>query len=80
VKNSRALRNHIAVRDYLRTHPSEALAYSGLKKKLAKRFPYDRERYVEGKTDFILAILDQCGFSTEELDAIRRANQPKARC
>src|SRR5215469_3588506 len=38
VQNSLALKNHIAVRDYLRTHLSEAMAYSTLKKALAERF------------------------------------------
>jgi GrpB-like predicted nucleotidyltransferase (UPF0157 family) len=61
VQNSLALQNHIAVRDYLRTHPSEAAVYSKLKKRLAERFPNERERYVESKTNFILSILEQCG-------------------
>jgi len=75
VQNSVALQNHIAVRDYLRTHPSEAVAYSTLKKRLAERFPNEREHYVEGKTDFIVSILQQCGFSATGLDSIKRANQ-----
>ena len=75
LQNSLALRNHIAVRDYLRTHRSQAMAYSTLKKRLAERFPNERARYIEGKTDFILSILEQCGFSAEELDSIRRSNQ-----
>jgi GrpB-like predicted nucleotidyltransferase (UPF0157 family) len=76
VKNSLALKNHVAVRDYLRTHPSEALAYSNLKKRLAKRFVNERERYVEAKTKFILSILKHCEFSAQELDFIKLANQP----
>jgi len=75
VQNSVALQNHIAVRDYLRTHPSEAAVYSKLKKQLAQQFPTERERYVEGKTGFILSILEQCGFSTAMAKSIRRANQ-----
>jgi len=75
IQNSLALRNHIAVRDYLRTHRSQAMAYSDLKKQLAKQFASERLRYQEGKTDFILSILEQCGFSTDEMESIRRANQ-----
>ena len=75
VQNSVALQNHIAVRDYLRTHPSEAAVYSKLKKQLAQQFPTERECYVESKTDFILSILEQCGFSTAMTESIRRANQ-----
>jgi GrpB-like predicted nucleotidyltransferase (UPF0157 family) len=74
VQNSLALQNHIAVRDYLRTHPSEAAVYSKLKKRLAERFPNERDRYVESKTDFILSILEQCGFSTRIVESIRRVN------
>src|SRR5438105_4270659 len=66
--------NHIAVRDYLRTHPSEAAVYSKLKKGLAERFPNERERYVESKTDFILSLLEQCGFFTRMAEPIRWAN------
>jgi GrpB-like predicted nucleotidyltransferase (UPF0157 family) len=74
VQNSLALQNHIAVREYLRTHPAEAAEYSTLKKRLADRFSNERERYVESKTDFILSILEQCGFSTTMVESIRRAN------
>jgi GrpB-like predicted nucleotidyltransferase (UPF0157 family) len=74
VQNNLALRNHIAVRDYLRAHPSDAAAYSTLKTELAKRFANERERYNEAKTDFILSILERCGFSAKELDSIRSAN------
>jgi GrpB-like predicted nucleotidyltransferase (UPF0157 family) len=49
-----APKNHLAVRDYLRTQPVGRVAYSTLKKALAKRFGKERERYVQAKTDFIL--------------------------
>jgi len=75
VQNSLALQNHIAVRDYLRTHASEAKVYSTLKKRLAEQHPNEREPYVQGKTNFLLSILEQCGFSAKGLDLIRRANQ-----
>ncbi len=74
-RDSVALRNHIALRDHLRAHPSDVVAYSSLKKQLAERFAHDINRYVEGKTDFILSILSQYGFSAASLDSIRRANQ-----
>jgi len=51
------------------------MAYSTLKKALAKRFPNERERYGQGKTHFILSILKRCDFSQRELDAIKRTNQ-----
>jgi GrpB-like predicted nucleotidyltransferase (UPF0157 family) len=74
-QNSLALKNHIAVRDYLRTHPSDAVAYSTLKRRLAREFSNARESYVEAKTDFILSILERCEFSVKDLDSIKRTNQ-----
>lgn len=73
--DSVALANHLAVRDYLRTHPETAREYGELKKRLAREFPHDIDSYVEGKSDFILGILRAVGFSTARLDAIERANR-----
>jgi GrpB protein len=66
---------HIALRDHLRNHPADVEAYASLKMRLAEEFSRDIDRYVEGKTDFILSILDQYGFSVDQLASIRRANQ-----
>jgi len=73
--NSVALANHLAVRDHLRTHPAAAREYGELKKRLAREFPHDITRYIDGKTDFILDILRAAGFSTARLDAIGRVNR-----
>lgn len=73
-QNSLALKNHIAVRDYLRTHASDAAAYSALKKELAERFRNERAHYNEAKTDFVLSILEKCEFSARELVLIKLAN------
>lgn len=75
VQGSVALRNHLAVRDYLRAHPAEAEKYSSLKKRLAKKYFNDIDGYIEGKTSFILSILGRRGFSDEELELIRYANR-----
>lgn len=75
-RDSVALRNHVTLRDHLRVHPRDVVAYSSLKKQLAARFPDDIRRYVEGKTDFILSILAQYGFTSDSLDSIRHANMP----
>ncbi len=74
-QGSIALRNHITLRDHLRGHPSDAATYSSLKKRLAQRHAGDIDGYVEGKTDFILSILAQYGFSADRLESIRQANQ-----
>ncbi len=63
------------MRDYLRTHAETAQAYGDLKKKLASQFPHDIDSYIDGKTDLILGILQQQGFSSERLAMIERANR-----
>ncbi|SRR5208282_1429712 len=64
-QNSFALKNHLTVRDHLRNHPRDAAAYCKLKKRLAEQFPHERERYVEGKTAFLLSILQQHGLTQD---------------
>ena len=44
---------HLAFRDYMRTHPQEARAYSDLKEKLAHQFANDRDAYIDGKDSFV---------------------------
>jgi GrpB-like predicted nucleotidyltransferase (UPF0157 family) len=54
---SATLANHLGVRDYLRSQPDAALEYAALKQRLAAQFPHDIDRYVAGKTEFLLRIL-----------------------
>jgi GrpB-like predicted nucleotidyltransferase (UPF0157 family) len=60
-RDSVALANHLAVRDHLRTHPETAHEYGELKKRLAREFPHDIDKYIAGKTDLILKILRAAG-------------------
>lgn len=53
-QDSLSLRNHLALRDRLRSDQGSAKAYGALKHRLAKEFPNDFDSYIEGKTDFIL--------------------------
>lgn len=69
------LRNHLALRDALRADPDRARAYGELKRALARRFPDDIDAYVDGKTAFILALLKDAGFGSEELEAIGAVNR-----
>jgi len=73
--DSPALRNHLAVRDYLRAHPGAADAYGALKKRLATRFADDIGGYVDGKTDMLLGFLRSAGLDPAELETIERANR-----
>jgi len=54
--NSEFWNRHIGFRNYLRTHPEAARQYEQLKRGLAQKFPNDRERYTEGKSEFIRGI------------------------
>jgi len=44
---------HLAFRDYMIAHPTEAGAYGELKLNLAREFPEDIHRYMDGKDPFI---------------------------
>lgn len=44
-------------RDYLRIHEDEAQRYEALKRELAARFPNDRQRYTDGKSEYIQAVM-----------------------
>jgi GrpB-like predicted nucleotidyltransferase (UPF0157 family) len=70
-----SLKNHLAFRNYLRSHPKEAIAYGLLKKRLAKEYPDNIDAYVEGKTAFIVAALKEMGFDTVALEDITRQNK-----
>ena len=46
-----------------------------LKKELAGQFPSDADRYIRGKTDFLLGILRDAGVPDDVLKAIADANR-----
>ncbi len=54
---SDAERDHLAFRDRLREHPETAAEYERLKRKLVVRHPHDVYAYVDGKTQFVEAVL-----------------------
>lgn len=47
------IERHIAVRDFLRVHKEIAQQYCMLKEKLAFQYPYDIEKYCDGKEEFV---------------------------
>lgn len=49
LKSEHHIVRHLALCDYLRAHPAACAAYAELKRQLAAQFPYDIERYCEGK-------------------------------
>lgn len=76
-QDSVSLRNHLALRDYLRAHPAAVQAYGALKKRLAQEHAHNIEAYIEAKSDLILSMLAQTGFETEQIAAIREQNRAK---
>ena len=75
VQDSPALANHLAVRDWLRSHPKDARAYGALKRHLAGAFRDDIDGYVDGKTEFLAAILAKSGFAADLIAEIAAANR-----
>lgn len=53
VKSEYDIERHLAIRDYLRSHPAVCEQYYGLKKELANKYPYDIEGYCDGKEEFV---------------------------
>jgi GrpB-like predicted nucleotidyltransferase (UPF0157 family) len=74
-RDSVALANHLALRNYLRTHLEAVREYGELKKSLAERFPDDIASYIDGKTTLLLTMLRATGFPAEQLRQIERVNR-----
>lgn len=70
-----SFRNHITLRDHLRSNPEDRAKYGNLKKELAEKYSDDIDSYLENKTEFILSILKQYGVGGNELEEIQQANK-----
>ncbi|MGV3710844.1 MAG: GrpB family protein [Gemmatimonas sp.] len=73
--SSPALANHLAVRNFLRSHPESVREYSTLKKRLASEFAHDIDGYIEGKTSFLITILRRSGFPESLIADIEHMNR-----
>lgn len=51
--NVHDIERHLAVRDYLRSHPVACEQYAALKRSLANKSPYDIDGYCDGKDEFV---------------------------
>ena len=49
----------VSFRDYLNSHPSDALKYQKLKTDLAKKMPNDRAAYTSAKDEFIRSVYEK---------------------
>ena len=74
INGSVALRNHLALRDFLRANPHKAKEYGELKKRLIAENPFDIDLYIKHKTPFILEILKTLDFDESSLNEIKKAN------
>jgi GrpB-like predicted nucleotidyltransferase (UPF0157 family) len=74
-RDSLGLRNHLALRDYLRAHPEAVAAYAQLKQQLAEQNPDNIDKYIEGKTEMILGFLHEVGLGSDRLESIRQQNK-----
>ncbi|KAI9134056.1 GrpB family protein [Acaryochloris sp. CCMEE 5410] len=54
--SSTKVKRHLAFRDYMIAHPTDAKQYSDLKCLLASQYPTDIDGYMDGKDSFIKAI------------------------
>ena len=61
-------RRHVAFRDWLRDHPSDAAEYERLKRGLAERHPRDAHSYTDAKTAFIREIEVRAGVTARAVD------------
>ena len=73
IGGSVAHRNHIGVRDVLRTDTALRKRYGDLKRRLAEEFD-DIDAYVAGKSALLSVILERAGLDAEERALITRAN------
>jgi GrpB-like predicted nucleotidyltransferase (UPF0157 family) len=73
--DSISLKNHLALRDFLRNNSAKAKEYGELKKRLAAENPYNMDLYIARKTPFITAILKAAGFDDSTLHHITQENQ-----
>lgn len=76
LEGSESLGNHLLLRDHLRKNPEARKAYAELKQSLAGQFSQDPLGYTQAKTAFITAILKEEGMENQDLDRIKRVNQP----
>lgn len=59
--DAQSFREHIALRDWLRTHSEDRDRYALLKEELAEKHRYDIDAYIDGKSALIHAILIKTG-------------------
>lgn len=77
-KDCIALKNHLFLRDHLRSNHQARDSYGTLKQRLAST-AMSIDEYIEGKTAFIVAVLSKSGLSDQELESIKKSNEESKR-
>ncbi|HHU23696.1 MAG: GrpB family protein [Bacilli bacterium] len=62
---------HMVLKKHLLKHHEQVKKYSKLKKKLAHKYPYDIEKYIDGKTSFIMAAMKKEGYHRPQYRVVR---------
>ncbi|PLX16261.1 MAG: hypothetical protein C0601_10635 [Candidatus Muiribacterium halophilum] len=75
LEDSIAFKNHIILRDTLRFDDNLRERYADLKKRLAKKFPDNVDKYCEAKSELILEIISTGELESQELEQIRKENK-----
>ncbi|MGC0364658.1 GrpB-like predicted nucleotidyltransferase (UPF0157 family) [Rhodococcus sp. 27YEA15] len=79
VEGTLHVRNHLAVRSVLRSHPDLRDAYGAVKRELAEDPAMTIDRYIAGKSEILQAVLDRSELTTDDKATIRELNATSGR-
>lgn len=74
VEGSLSLRNHLAVRDTLRTNDALRDDYAAVKLRLAEHDVAGIDEYIDGKNDILQRVLQKAGLAADEREEILGVN------
>jgi GrpB-like predicted nucleotidyltransferase (UPF0157 family) len=74
LKDSLSLKNHLLLRDTLRSNPKLVQEYGNLKKELAIKYPNSVDTYCRAKTSFLIKVLKSAGLNETQLEEIQKQN------
>ena len=62
---------HMVLKKHLEKYPEEVAKYSRIKKKLAKKHPFDIGKYIDGKSFFIMKAMKKEGYIRPKYQVVR---------
>lgn len=60
-KDNPELKQHLALRDFLRSNPEYREKYSIIKLEMSMKYPHDIDNYIKGKEPVVMEIYKLCG-------------------